>query len=310
MTLTRARAPKRAPDRPGPGALPDVLLRRLNVKVRRRIDGLIPGEFLSMLLGSGTEIAQIRRYEPGDDVRRIDWSVTARMQEPHVRLQVAERALTTWMLLDTSASMTFGTRERRKIDVAEGVMLAVSHLATRGGNRLGVMTFGGGAPVVVPPSRDRLGPMHVLRTLRDEPALEGPPSSSMVEALDRAARLCRTRGVVIVVSDFRGPHDFKQPLCRLGQRHHVLAVEIGDPREQELVDIGTVWMTDIETGRQLRVDTHSDRLRARFARAAEKERAAVRRLIHGCGCDHVVLSTEGDWLRRFADHLAKRHIRR
>ena len=310
MTVSRARAPERAPDRPGPGALPDVLLRRLNVKVRRRIDGLIPGDFLSMLLGSGTEIAQIRRYEPGDDVRRIDWSVTARMQEPHVRMQVAERALTTWTLIDTSSSMTFGTQERRKLDVAEGVLLAMSHLATRGGNRLGIMTFGGPGPVVVPPSRDRMGPMHVLRKLRGEPVAEGTPSSSLVETLDRAARICRTRGVVVVVSDFRGAHDFKQPLCHLAQRHHVLAVEIGDPREQELVDVGTVWMTDIETGRQLRVDTHSDKLRARFARAAERERAEVRRLIRGCGCDHVVLSTQGDWLRRFADHLAKRHIRR
>jgi uncharacterized protein (DUF58 family) len=310
MTASRALAPERSPDRPGPGPLPDVLLRRLNVKVRRRIDGLIPGGFLSMLLGSGTEIAQIRRYEPGDDVRRIDWNVTARMQEPHVRVQVAERALTTWMLMDTSASMTFGTQERRKIDVAEGVVLAVSHLATRGGNRLGILTFGGPGPVIVPPTRDRLGPMHVLKQLRDVPVTEGTPSGSLAEALDRAARLCRTRGVVIVLSDFRGPHDFKRPLSRLAQRHHVLAVEIGDPREQELVDVGTVWMTDIESGRQVRVDTHSDRLRARFARAAEEERAEVRRLVRGCGCDHVALTTEGDWLRRFADHLAKRHIRR
>jgi uncharacterized protein (DUF58 family) len=310
MTPSRASSPERAPDRPGPGALPDVLLRRLNVKVRRRIDGLISGDFLSMLLGTGTEIAQIRRYEPGDDVRRIDWSVTARMQEPHVRVQVAERALTTWMLIDTSASMTFGTQQRRKIDVAEGVLLAVSHLATRGGNRLGVMTFGGHSPVVVPPSRDRFGPMQILKRLRDDPVSEGPPSSSLVDALDRAARVCRTRGVVVLVSDFRGPHDFKQPLCRLAQRNHVLAVEVGDPREQDLVDVGTVWMTDIETGRQLRVDTHSDRIRARFARAAATERAEVRRLIRGCGCDHVTLSTTGDWLRRFADHLAKRHIHR
>jgi uncharacterized protein (DUF58 family) len=310
MTVPRALPPERSPARPGPGPLPDVLLRRLNVKVRRRIDGLIPGEFLSMLLGSGTEIAQIRRYEPGDDVRRIDWNVTARMQEPHVRLQVAERALTTWMLLDTSASMTFGTRDRRKIDVAEGVILAMSHLATRGGNRLGLMTFGGPGPVAVPPSRNRLAPMHVLKKLRDSPLTEGAASSTLGEALDRAARVCRARGVVVVVSDFRGPHDFKRPLSRLAQRHHVLAVEIGDPREQELVDVGTVWMTDIESGRQLRVDTHSDRLRDRFARAAEEERAEIRRLVRGCGCDHVALTTEGDWLRRFADHLAKRHIRR
>lgn len=309
MTASRARAPERSPARPGPGPLPDVLLRRLTVKVRRRIDGLIPGDFLSMLLGSGTEIAQIRRYEPGDDVRRIDWSVTARMQEPHVRLQVAERALTTWMIVDNSASMTFGTQERRKIDVGEGVLLAISHLATRGGNRLGVMTFGGES-FLVPPSRDRLGPMHILKKLRDPPVSEPEVSGSLADALDRAARLCRTRGVVVIVSDFRGPHDFKQVLCRLAQRHHVLAVEIGDPREQELVDVGTVWMTDIESGRQTRVDTHSDRLRARFARAAGEERAEVRRLIRGCGCDHVALSTQGDWLRRFADHLAKRHVRR
>jgi len=309
MTPSRALVPERTPDRPGPGPLPDVLLRRLNVKVRRRIDGLIPGDFLSMLLGSGTEIAQIRRYEPGDDVRRIDWSVTARMQEPHVRLQVAERTLTTWILMDTSSSMTFGTQDRRKLDVAEGVLLAASHLATRGGNRLGILSFGGPEPMMVPPSRNRLGPMHLLKKLRDEPAAEGA-SGSLADALDRAVRVCRTRGVVLVVSDFRGPRDYKRPLSRLSQRHHVLCVEIVDPREHELVDVGTVWMTDIETGRQLRVDTHSDRLRARFARAAHQERAEVRRLVRGCGCDHVVLSTAGDWLRRFADHLAKRRLPR
>src|SRR5688572_18553139 len=153
--------------------MPDALLRALDVTIGRRVEGLLAGDYRSVLLGPGTELAQIRPYGPGDDPRWMDWNVTARTGQPHVRVQLAERVMVTWLLLDTSASMTFGTADRRKADVAEGVALAVGHVATRRGNRLGIATFGGTAPRAVPPRQGRAGLLGLLLALRadDQPAL-------------------------------------------------------------------------------------------------------------------------------------------
>src|SRR6266545_8280672 len=131
--------PTRSPERPGPGPLPETLLRALEIDVRRRMEGLLAGDHRSAVLGVGTELAQVRPYQVGDDVRQIDWNVTARTGEAHVRVQIAERVLVTWLVVDTSPSMRFGTAERRKADVAEGVAIAVAHMATRRGNRLGAV---------------------------------------------------------------------------------------------------------------------------------------------------------------------------
>src|ERR687893_448139 len=155
-------AKERTPDRPGPGPLPEVLLRSLDLVVRRRVEGLLAGDHRSSLLGTGTEIAQVRPYVPGDDVRRIEWNVTARTGETHVRVDLAERVLVTWIVLDVSASMAFGTAERRKADVAEGVCLALGHLASRRGNRLGVVSFGGSRQTAVPPRQGRTGMLALL----------------------------------------------------------------------------------------------------------------------------------------------------
>ena len=157
---------ERTPERPGPGPVPPAVLRSLDLAVLRRVESLVPGEHLTPQVGAGTELAMIRPYFPGDDVRHIDWNVTARMREPHVRVHVGERALTAWLVLDTSASMTFGTAERRKADVAEGVAIAVGHVASRRGNRLGVVAFGGGAPKVMRPRQGRIGLLQLLAELR------------------------------------------------------------------------------------------------------------------------------------------------
>src|SRR5918997_2490493 len=150
-------AKERTPDRPGPGPLPEVLLRSLDLVVRRRVEGMLAGDHRSSLLGAGSELAQVRPYVPGDDVRRIEWNVTARTGETHVRIDLAERVLVTWLALDVSPSMSFGTAERRKVDVAEGVALALGHLATRRGNRLGLLTFGGSDQRTLPPRQGRVG---------------------------------------------------------------------------------------------------------------------------------------------------------
>ncbi|MDQ5820334.1 MAG: DUF58 domain-containing protein, partial [Actinomycetota bacterium] len=158
------------PDRPGPGPLPGALLRALDVTIGRRIEGVLAGDYRASLQGDGTELAQLRPYVPGDDVRQIDWNVTARTGEPHVRVHLAERVLSAWLVLDTSPSMAFGTADRRKADVAEGVAIAVGHLATRRGNRLGIVTFGDARPQSLPPRQGRAGLIGLLGALRDEPA--------------------------------------------------------------------------------------------------------------------------------------------
>ena len=296
----------RTPDRPGPGPTPEALLRALDVVVRRRIEAMLTGDHRSSTIGIGTELAQIRLYQPGDDVRRIDWNVTARTGEIHVRDQVAERALVSWLVLDTSPSMSFGTADRRKADVAEGVALAVGHVGTRHGNRLGLITFGDARPVTIPSRQGRAGLLGMLATVRREPQLEGGGATSLGEALARTGRLATSRSLIFLVSDFRGPRDWRQELIELAGRHDVIAVEIRDQREQELPDVGELWLVDPETGRQLRVDTSRRRLRERFASAAASERAELAALLQSSGADHVVLWTAGDWLRSFAGFLRHR----
>jgi uncharacterized protein (DUF58 family) len=303
-------APERTPERPGPGPVPQQVLRSLDLAILHRVESLMPGEHMTPQVGSGTELAGIRAYRPGDDVRHIDWNVTARLQEPHVRVHVAERALTSWLVLDVSASMGFGTADRRKADVAEGAAIAVGHLATRQGNRLGVMTFGAHSAEVIPPLQGRQGLMRLMLALRATPEPDGQGATDLPDALSRAGRLARQRGLVMLVSDFRGPHTWRTPLMRLLSRHHVIAVEVRDPREQELPAVGDLWLVDPETGRQLRVDTNRRKLRERFAKRAAAERDELAHELRRTGADHIVLSTQGDWLRELARHMNRRTVRR
>jgi uncharacterized protein (DUF58 family) len=251
----------------------------------------------------------VRAYVPGDDVRQIEWNVTARTGQPHVRVQFAERVLVTWLVLDTSPSMAFGTADRRKADVAEGAALALGHVATRRGNRLGVVTFGDGHPQSLPARQGRVGLIGLLAALRAEHEREDGAgrvgATSLGEAARRTSALARQRALVVVVSDFRGPFDWRRPLLELAGRHDVIAVEIRDPREQELPSAGDLWLVDPETGRQLRVDTRDAKLRARFAAAAEEERSGLRRTLGSLGVRHTVLSTSGDWLRSLALFLKR-----
>jgi uncharacterized protein (DUF58 family) len=301
---------ERTPDRPGPGHIPDALLRALDVRIGRRVDGLLAGEHRTAATGIGTELAQIRAWEPGDDVRRIDWNATARTNEVQVRVDVAERALTSWVLLDVSASMRFGTADRRKWDVAEGVAVATGHIASRRGNRIGVATFGGSDVLTLPPRQGRVGLLSVLLAVRREPETERLGATSIGDAVGRLAPVARQRSLVVVVSDFRGPRDWQAPLLRLAARHAVVAVEIRDPREQELPNVGHIWLVDPETGRRLHVDTAKKRLRERFAAAAVAERAELARDLTRLGIPHLTLSTAGDWLRPFAAFVARERRRR
>jgi uncharacterized protein (DUF58 family) len=291
----------RTPAEPGPGPLTSESLRALDLAIGRRVGGLLSGDYRSAFAGVGTELYQVRAYQPGDDVRRIDWNVTARTGETHVRVELAERVLVTWLVLDASASMQFGTADRRKADVAEGVALAIGHAATRRGNRLGIVSFGPDEPRFRKPRQGRRGLLLALGSLRDAPEGNG----SLEEALKLVDGLAVQRSLVVVISDFRGPVDWQRGLLRVAARHPTLAVEIRDPREQELADVGELRLVDPETGRQLRVDTRDRVLRERFAVAAEEERRGLVTMLASVGVPHIALSTQGDWLRPLAAFLSR-----
>jgi len=307
MTFGTVTAP-RSPAAPGPGPTPAALLRALDLTIGRRIHGLLPGEFRAHDLGGGTELSQVRPYEAGDDVRQIDWNVTARTTVPHVRVHVPERALTTWLLFDVSPSMTFGTADRRKADVAEGVALALGHLATQRGNRLGILTFGGAIDRRTQPTGGRAGLIASLMASRDA---GGDPPAAPDDAVARTpagalrfvGRVARRGGLVVLVSDLRGPRDWTDAMAAVAARSQLLVVEIRDPREDDLPDVGELTLVDGETGREVRVDTSSRRLRERFATAAKEERADVAAHLRRLRVGHVVLLTSGSWLQSLAGQL-------
>ena len=309
--MTRALpAIERTPARPGPGPVPAGLLRALDLRIAKRTVGLVDGEHRATRLGRGSELAQVRPYADGDDVRRIDWNATARQNELHVRVDVAERAVSTWLLLDVSPSMGFGTGERRKADVVEGVALALAHITSRRGNRVGALTFGGNSPVTVRQRQGRRGLLGALLAARQEPETTQVGATSLGAALERANALARQRGVVFVVSDFLGPRDWRTPLLRLASRHDVTAIEIRDRREHELPDVGHLWLVDPETGRRIQVDTRRAKTRHAFAAAAAAERSDLVRELTSLGVAHCTLTTDEEWLRTLAGFLSKQRRRR
>jgi uncharacterized protein (DUF58 family) len=289
----------RLPDgRQGPGRMPAQAVEALDLVVARRAAGALPGDRRSAGIGAGTELAQLRPYQIGDDVRQLDPAATARTGVPHVRLQVPERVLTTWIVLDVSPSMAFGTAQRLKADVAEGATLVLSRLGARRGGRIGLVTFGAAVTRMIPPKGGRGALVPVHRVLREGIATDGHDDpNAMRDALMRTGRIARQPGFVVVISDFRGPRTWVRPLGGLRARHSVLAVEVRDPREMELPAVGHLSLIDPETGARLDVDSSRPQLRARFARAAKEEREEVAAELRGLRVDHVVLSTEGDWLR-------------
>ncbi len=291
--LTTLRVP---PARQGPGPVPAALVDALALTIARRGAGSLPGDRLAPGVGSGTEFAQLRPYALGDDVRQLDPAASARTGVPHVRLQVPERILTTWLVLDRSASMAFGTADRLKSDVAEGVANVVGRAATRHGGRLAVLTAGG-PEKMLPPRGGPHAKIGLRRLLEEGVAVDGAADRGLNRVLHKTGRLARQPGLVVVVSDFRGALDWRKPMRSLGARHRLLAVEIRDPREERLEPAGRLALVDPETGRLIEVDTSRRGLRERFAAAAAEERAAVATELRAAGAHHAVLSTSGDWLK-------------
>ena len=296
--MTEGRSMLPPPGRQGPGRMPTAAVEALDLVVARRAAGGLPGDRRAAGIGQGTELAQLRPYQIGDDVRQIDASATARTGIPHVRLQVPERVLTTWLVVDLSPSMAFGTAHRLKSDVAEGVALVMARLGARRGGRIALVTCGAPISRTIPPRGGRGALAPIQRALREGVATDGHDDPhALADALVKTGRIARQPGFVVVISDFRGSDTWVRPLGALATRHSVQAVEIRDPREMDLPAVGHLSLVDPETGALVEVDSSRPGLRRRFAEAARQEREGVASELRGLRVDHVVLSTEGDWLR-------------
>ena len=290
--------------RQGPGTVPAALVEALDLAFVRRSGGVVAGEHRAAGVGSGTELAQLRPYQPGDDVRQLDPSATARTGIPHVRQQVPERLLTTWLAVDVSASMAFGTADRLKIDVAEGVVDVVGNLAVRRGGKVGLLTYGAPVSRLLPPRGGRGARIGLRRALAEGVAPDGTEGEPLERTVLRLGRLARLTSLMVLISDFAGPPTWARPVAALAARHTVLAVEIRDPREQALPAVGRLSMVDPETGTRIEVDTRSRRLREDYARAAAEQREEVAMAFRRAAAEHVVLSTEGSWARELGRRLA------
>jgi uncharacterized protein (DUF58 family) len=290
--------------RQGGGKVPAALVEALDLSFVRRAGGVLAGEHRSAGVGAGTELSQLRPYQPGDDVRQLDPSATARTGVPHVRQQVPERLLTTWLAVDVSASMAFGTADRLKSDVAEGVVDVVGTLAVRRGGKVGLLTFGAPVSRLLPPRGGRGARVGLRRALAEGVAPDGTAGEPLERTVLRLGRLARLTSLIVLISDFAGPPTWARPVAALAARHTVLAVEIRDPRERALPAVGRLSMVDPESGERIEVDTRSRRLRDDYARAAAEEREAVAMAFRRAASEHVVLSTEGSWARELGRRLA------
>ncbi|HWE34411.1 MAG TPA: DUF58 domain-containing protein [Solirubrobacteraceae bacterium] len=283
--------------RQGPGPIPRPLVDALDLAVNRLVARALPGDRRAAGVGLGTELAQLRPYEIGDDVRRIDPAATARTAVPHVRLHVPERAMTTWIALDVSPSMAFGTARRLKADVAEGVALVFGRLGIRRAGSVGMVSFGASAPHIVPPRGSKPGMVALRRTLGAGVAPDGEHDpNGLAGALRTLGRLATQPGLVVVVSDFREQSQWERPLGALRVHHAVLATEISDPRESELPAVGHLRLVDPETGSRVEVDTSLRRVRERFAELEQERRERIATELRRLRVDHVELSTDRDWL--------------
>ncbi len=294
-------APPRFTDGPA-----DVLLRRLELTVRRRLDGLLQGDHLGLVPGSGSEAGDSRTYHPGDDVRRMDWPVTARTQVPHVRETIADRELETWAVVDLSASLDFGTANCQKRDLAIAGLAAVGHLTVHGGNRLGAVVTTGERVDRYPAMPGRLAAERLLRSVVATPRATSGRRGDLAAALETLRRPERRRGLVVVISDFLGDSDWERPLRGLSARHELLAVEVVDPRELELPDVGLLTVVDPESGQTLEVPTGNAEFRARFAEGAAAQRERVAAALRRAGAGHLRLRTDRDWLMDVVRFVAER----
>lgn len=282
---------------------PERILQRLDWQVIRRLDGLLQGDYRSLFYGYGVDFADLREYQPGDDIRYIDWNVTARMDTPFVRQYVEDREISAWFLLDLSPSMDFGSADNQKREVLVDFVTTLARLLTRHGNRVGAMFYSSRLDRTIPARSGRNQVLRLVNDLLKQPHQTRASFTNLAPLLNAGLRVIKRRSLVFIISDFISAPGWEKPLNLLDQRHEVLAIRLWDPREKELPDIGPVIMEDSETGEQLYVDTHDKSFRRRFQEAARRREADLNEAFRRAGVDALSLSTEEDLVRaivRFA----------
>ena len=280
-------------------------LRKLELTVRRKLDGVLHGDHLGLIPGPGSEPGESRIYQPGDDVRRIDWSVTARTTHPHVRQMIADRELETWLVVDMSGSLDFGTTGCEKRDLAVAAAAAIAFLNSGGGNRLGALIANGQDVIRVPALSGRIHEHTLLRAIATSPRAALGVRGDLAGAIDALRRPERRRGMVVIISDFLGPINWMRPLRAIAGRHEVLGIEVIDPRDVELPAVGDVLLQDAETG-VTKECTIDEELRTDFAKAAAAHRAEVARTLRRCDAPLMTLRTDRDWIADVVRFVANR----
>ncbi|MDE2094387.1 MAG: DUF58 domain-containing protein [Burkholderiales bacterium] len=300
--VARPAPPAQAPAPRTQGA--EALLKRLEWTVIRRLDGLLQGDYRTLWRGAGLDLADLREYQHSDDVRHIDWNVTARLNQPYVRQFTEDRELAAWFLVDLSASVDFGSSALGKRDVAREFVGVLARLLTRHGNRVGALLYGTEVDTVLPARSGRMHVLELLQRMAARPERSAPGATDLRELLRAAQRIVKRRSSVFVISDFISAPGWEAALARLALRHEVTAVRLFDPLEMALPDLGLVTMMDAESGEQLVVDTHERGFRERFVAAAQRREAALLGALARAGVDTLELATDGDLMDailRFAD---------
>ena len=285
---------------------PERVLLRLDWDVIRRLDGLLQGDYRTLFYGFGVDFADLREYQPEDDIRYIDWNVTARMDTPYVRQYLEDREVTAWFLLDLSPSVDFGTVQNQKRTMLIEFVTVLARLLTRHGNRVGAMMYGSGIQQTVPARGGRIQVLRLVNDMLRQPRLSHAPFTNLTTFFNGALNSIKRRSLVFVISDFISEPGWEKPLSLLNQRHEVLAIRLWDPREVDLPDLGMVVMEDAETGEQLFVDTHDKKFRERFHNAAQKREAELRTAFKRAGVDALSLSTEADLVKAIVGFAQQR----
>lgn len=288
---------------------PERILLRLDWQVVRRLDGLLQGDYRTLFYGYGVDFADLREYQPGDDIRYIDWNVTARMDAPYIRQYVEDREITAWFLLDLSPSMDFGLVENHKRTVLVDFVTTVAHILTRHGNRVGALLYGDRVERTIPAKGGRVQVLRLINDMLKVPQRPHTAATDLSVLLKAALTTIKRRSLVFIVSDFISEPGWESSLNLLSQRHETLAIRLWDPREMELPDIGPVLIEDAETGEQLYVDTHDRTFRQRFRELAEEREGRLKDAFRRAGVDALSLSTEEDLVRAIVRFAALRRKR-
>lgn len=291
---------------------PERILQRLDWQVIRRLDGLLQGDYRSLFYGYGIDFADLREYQPEDDIRYIDWNVTARMDTPYVRQYVEDREITAWFLLDLSPSVDFGLMQHQKRAVLVDFVATLARLLTRHGNRVGAVLANGGSSIerTIPAHGGRNQVLRLVNDLLKQPRLTKSPFTNLTPLLQGGLHAIKGRSLIFIISDFISEPGWERPLSLLSQRHEVMAVRIWDPREIDLPDMGPIFMEDAETGEQLYVDTHDKKFRQRFKEMAQKRASELTQIFKRAGVDALSLSTEEDMVRAIVRFAALRKQRK